>query len=70
MWRLVYSDCAANLKKLGTKFGRTLRNILIDRFGQNLSDIHVIGHSLGGHLAGFIAREMAKDGEKVFRLTG
>ena len=40
------------------------------RLGQNLANIHIIGHSLGGHLAGFIAREMAKEGKKIFRVTG
>ena len=45
--------------------------ILLDRFGLRGRDVHVVGHSLGAHLVGKIARLFeAETGQKVARVTG
>ena len=45
--------------------------ILLDRFGLRGRDVHVVGHSLGAHLVGKIARVFQEQsGQKVARVTG
>ena len=44
---------------------------LIDSFGLKGSDVHVVGHSLGAHLVGKLARVFKEEtGQKVARVTG
>ena len=44
---------------------------LIYSFGLRGSDVHVVGHSLGAHLVGKIARVFQEQsGQKVARVTG
>ena len=44
---------------------------IIYRFGLRGRDVHVVGHSLGAHLVGKIARLFeAETGQKVARVTG
>ena len=45
--------------------------IIPDRFGLRGSDVHVVGHSLGAHLVGKIARVFHEvSGQQVSRVTG
>ena len=45
--------------------------ILLDRFGLRGRDVHVVGHSLGAHLVGKLARVFEEEtGQKVARVTG
>ncbi len=44
--------------------------ILINELGQTGDQIHIIGHSLGAHLAGFIGRTMSKGNYMISRVTG
>ena len=45
--------------------------IPLDRFGLKGRDVHVVGHSLGAHLVGKIARVFKEvSGQKVARVTG
>ena len=44
---------------------------LIYSFGLRGSDVHVVGHSLGAHLVGKLARVFEEEtGQKVARVTG
>ena len=69
-WFINYYLCAENLKKLGVYVGNILQRILMKEFGQKGEQIHLIGHSLGAHLAGFISRTMSMAGNQIWRVTG
>ena len=43
-----------------------LVNTLKDKFGLKLRDLHVIGHSLGAHAAGYVGRRVPG----IARVTG
>ena len=65
---LHYLECAQN--------GRTIARRVVDFLasavenGVPLNQIHVIGMSLGAHVAGFIAKETRYKIGKIGRLTG
>ncbi len=69
-WNWNYFECATNAEKLGSHVGQILQKILINEFGQTGDQIHIIGHSLGAHLAGFIARKMSAGNDSISRVTG
>ncbi len=69
-WNWNYFECATNAEKLGSHVGQILQKILINEFGQTGDQIHIIGHSLGAHLAGFIARKMSTGNDSISRVTG
>jgi len=52
-----YGIAAANTRTVGARSGRFLK-FLINEFGLNIDDIHVIGFSLGGQLVAFIGQEL------------
>lgn len=45
-----------------------LLNFLVDELHANPKDMHIIGHSLGAHIAGFSGRKVKKG--NVGRITG
>ena len=56
--------------QIGQAIGNNLiKDILIDDLDQDPNLIHVIGHSMGAHLAGQIGKEV-KDLQKLGRITG
>ena len=57
--------------KIGKAIGEQIvKNMLINQFGQDPSLIHVIGHSLGAHMAGQIGQETQKRSlQKIGRIT-
>lgn len=61
----VYSQALANTRVVGLEIAR-LVNWFADKFQVNTRDVHIIGHSLGAHIAGYA-------GEKIHdlgRITG
>lgn len=62
---LVYTVVAANTKPVGNFIGQFLLDSGID-----LGRIHIVGHSLGSHVAGFVGKYVfEKTNEKIFRIT-
>lgn len=51
------------------KYAAELINILVNQFNTKLSNFHIIGHSLGAHTAGIIAKHLTVPG-KIPRITG
>lgn len=60
-----YANTSANTKLLGQYIGDFILST-----GIELDKVHIIGHSLGSHIAGFIGKHIfAKSGNKIFRIT-
>ena len=47
-----YDQAVANTRMVGTQM-RLIIDMMVDHARARLSDIHLIGHSLGAHTAGF-----------------
>lgn len=47
----------------------SLLNWMVRRRGLKLQDVHIIGHSLGAHVAGLTADRIVGNG-KFYRITG
>ena len=60
-----YSQAAANTRVVGAEVA-SLVKMLRDRVGMDMSDVHVIGHSLGAHVAGYAGARVPGVG----RITG
>ncbi|KAK7074056.1 hypothetical protein SK128_007700, partial [Halocaridina rubra] len=43
---------------------------LVDKIDLNLKDVHIIGHSLGAHIAGLSSKAIPKSYGKYGRITG
>ena len=61
-----------NSNSVGIYTGEKLvYDILIQIFGQKPEQIHAIGHSLGAHLVGLLARTVFRlTDQKIARVTG
>ena len=74
-WKILanegYIASAQNALKIGKAIGeKIVKNMLINQFGQDPKLIHVIGHSLGAHMAGQIGKETQKRTlQKIGRIT-
>lgn len=65
-------DAIPNVKELGEVFGEKLVN-LAENESFPLENVHLIGHSLGGQLVGYIGRAVWKKSNaklKIRRITG
>ena len=47
-----YSQAAANTRLVGAEVAQVIQ-LLKDRKGVSVSNVHVIGHSLGAHVTGY-----------------
>jgi len=67
-----YIGAAMNAVAVGDFVGQTFGELLIRDLKVSPTNIHVIGHSLGAHFAGHLARQLAVTGNmgKVARVTG
>jgi len=67
-----YIKAAMDAVAVGDFVGQTFGELLIQDLKVSPMDIHVIGHSLGAHFAGHLARQLAATGNmgKVARVTG
>ncbi|GAU95687.1 hypothetical protein RvY_07268 [Ramazzottius varieornatus] len=59
-----YFQAASNTRVVGAEVARLIR-VLRTKFGQNYRKIHIIGHSLGAHVAGYAGKL-----ERVGRVSG
>ncbi|XP_076040571.1 pancreatic triacylglycerol lipase-like [Oratosquilla oratoria] len=66
-----YSQAVANIRLVGAVTGY-LVHVLTEYFDIHLSQVHMVGHSLGAHLMGYAGTYVARlksDGAKVARIT-
>lgn len=65
-----YMLAAGKVKKVGTYVAKLL--IQLVQIGKvNVNDLHIVGHCLGAHVAGFIGKSISKlYPEKINRITG
>ena len=61
----LYDQAVANLRVVGTEVMLLLK--LLQGQGLQLADVHLIGHSLGAHMSGYIGLLM---GQGIARITG
>ena len=62
-----YGNAAANTRVVGAHIAELI-DFLVAQMGARLEDFHIIGHSLGGHVAGFAGKSTTSG--KVDRITG
>ena len=60
-----YSQAAANTRLVGAEVAQLIQTLL-DHFDVSASDIHIIGHSLGAHVAGYTGSMI----QGIGRITG
>ncbi|KAL9882889.1 pancreatic triacylglycerol lipase isoform 2-T3 [Glossina fuscipes fuscipes] len=66
-----YVQAVANIRLVGAITAHVMHMIYEELSFTDLSKIHIIGHSLGSHLAGYAGYHLQKDfGLKVGRITG
>ncbi|PAA59910.1 hypothetical protein BOX15_Mlig034080g1 [Macrostomum lignano] len=65
----LYNQATSNTRVVGAVVARMLR-WLHSRFGVDLDNVHVIGFSLGGHIAGYVGRRLRERGTPLGRITG
>ena len=61
----MYSQAVANTRVVGLEIAH-LVNTMIDRYGLNPGDVHLLGHSLGSHVCGYAGEKI----EGLGRITG
>ena len=67
-----YFVAATNVIRTGEFVAQNLaQKILVEKFAQDPNKIHIIGHSLGAHMAGHMGRSFKNSyGKSVKRITG
>ena len=60
-------EAIPNAYKVGEIVGKSLLKMQGEGF--NLKSLHLVGHSLGGHLVGFIGRSVYKNSNKTIKVT-
>jgi len=64
-----YTQAVANTQLIG-RMAAELLNALIDNSGLKSNSIHIIGHSLGAHTAGYISSNPYLNVTGIDRITG
>ena len=65
-----YLRAAASTKNVGKNVAMIIDH-MITKHDTRVEDIHIIGHSLGAHTAGYAGMYLIKEkGKKVGRITG
>ncbi|XP_068209497.1 pancreatic triacylglycerol lipase-like isoform X3 [Palaemon carinicauda] len=64
-----YTQTVANIRLIGSIVGRFILD-LRDFFGVSPARVHIIGHSLGAHLAGYTGEYLKTQDAKLGRITG
>ncbi|KAL4715470.1 hypothetical protein ACJJTC_009096 [Scirpophaga incertulas] len=57
-----------NAKKVGEELGESLTKMALS--GLNMTDVHLLGHSLGAHVMGYAGKTARRNGFVVSRITG
>ncbi|CAH2108066.1 unnamed protein product [Euphydryas editha] len=57
-----------NAKRIGHELGYAL--LTLSEAGLNMTEIHLVGHSLGAHIMGYAGRWTRKRGHVISRITG
>ncbi|CAH1271912.1 PNLIP [Branchiostoma lanceolatum] len=65
---LDYSQVAANARVVGAELARFI-SFLKEEVDVSGRSIHIIGHSLGAHIAGYAGQRLATTGSKIGRIT-
>ena len=60
-----YAQAASNCQIAGAEIAKLIK-ILVSKNGANIDDFHLIGHSLGSHVAGYAGERL----ENLGRITG
>ena len=68
---VTYPIAVENVPRVGKKLAELILSLVL-KCGVSLSSIHIIGYSLGSHVAGEAGNfvQMMMGGEKVARITG
>ena len=65
----LYNTAAANSKEVGYELSKLVHFLVSN--GANLSTVHIVGFSMGAHVAGFAAKHFKKNyGQMLPRVTG
>lgn len=62
-----FLDTIQNTRKVGKILGKTLLDMKENGF--NLTSFHLVGHSLGSHLVGYIGRSFHKNSKKTLKIS-
>ena len=65
----LYDLAAGNTRLVGVQVAE-LVDVLSSKFAVNVTDVHIIGHSLGAQTAGFAGESLVTRGKTVGRITG
>ncbi|XP_078354655.1 pancreatic lipase-related protein 2-like [Oculina patagonica] len=65
----LYDAAAGNTRLVGAQVA-DLIDVLNRKFHVALKKFHIIGHSLGAHVAGFAGKRLVKGGKVIGRITG
>ena len=66
---VAYSQAAANCRLVGAQIAHLIE-ALHNEVGLAYSYVHIIGYSLGAHVAGYAGRALRKRGHPIARITG
>ncbi|XP_041484490.1 pancreatic lipase-related protein 2-like isoform X1 [Lytechinus variegatus] len=66
---LLYYRCRDNTRVVGREISALIKRF-VNEAGANLDNIHVVGHSLGAHIAGYAGEDLAKANMILGRITG
>lgn len=64
-----YSNVASKLKITGNRIAEFLLQ-LHDGINLNLNKVHLVGHSLGAHVSGWVGATIRDKGKKLERISG
>jgi len=67
----MYSQSAANTRLVALEISHLMHHLTLNH-GSTVEDFHIIGHSLGSHIAGYAGEDMQKKtgGRKIGRISG
>ena len=64
-----YNQAAANCRLVGAQIAHLIE-VLHNETGLAYSRVHIIGYSLGAHVAGYAGTALRKRGHPIARITG
>lgn len=67
--KVQYDQAVANTRMVGAQVHRLIKR-LCRRHGAHAKDFHLIGFSLGSHVAGFAGKAFIKSGKQLGRISG